>query len=98
MTKHNRFFCILLATTVVFVLLLSVACIAVEADHDCQGEDCPICQQISICENILKNLALAGSATAFGAVLLYILYKAIQSYTENLQKITLVSLKVELLD
>lgn len=38
--------------------LFSLAYIAIEADHDCCGEDCPICLDIRHC---LANLQLTGS-------------------------------------
>ena len=38
----------------VFVLF-SAFCIAAEADHDCCGEDCPICACIQMCENTLRG-------------------------------------------
>lgn len=33
--------------------------ISVEADHDCDGQDCPICLEM---QNCIENLQLVGSA------------------------------------
>lgn len=98
MTKQNRILSMLMAAVVAFVLLFSATFIAVEANHDCVGDNCPICQQINTCKNILDSIALAGAAASFAAALLHVLYKAILPYAENISKITLISLKVELLD
>lgn len=38
------------------VMLFSSFFIAVEADHDCTGEDCPICAVIHQCENTLRSV------------------------------------------
>ena len=56
MTKKFRFMVRLLAVVLAVVMLSSAVYIAVEADHDCSGDDCAICRQISICENLLKSL------------------------------------------
>ena len=45
-----------LAVLLAFVMLLSVLFIALEADHCCCGDDCAICAQLSVCENLLQNL------------------------------------------
>lgn len=98
MAKQNRIFSMLMATSVALVLLFSVIFIADKIDHNCHGKDCPICQQISTCQNVLQSLALAGSATTFVMALFHIVYKEILPYVSNIKKITLVSLKVELLN
>lgn len=64
MTKKLCFITRLLATVLAVVMLSSAVYLAVEANHDCSGDDCAICRQISICENLLKSLGLAGAAAA----------------------------------
>ena len=54
MTKKFRFMVRLLAVVLAVVMLSSAVYIAVEADHDCSGDDCAICRQISICENLTE--------------------------------------------
>ena len=71
MTKKFRFMVRLLAVVLAVVMLSSAVYLAVEADHDCSGDDCAICRQISICENLLKSLGLAGAAAAISAVYIY---------------------------
>lgn len=98
MTKKFRFMTGLLAVMLAFVMLSSAIYIAVEADHDCSGDDCAICHQINVCENILKSIGLAGSAAATAVAILYILCRIIPSCTEVARTFTLVSLKVKLSD
>ena len=69
MTKNLCFMTRLLAAVLAVVMLSSAVYLAVEADHDCSGDDCAICRQISICENLLKSLGLAGAAAASKTVL-----------------------------
>ena len=97
MTKKFRFMTGLLAVVLAFVMLSSVAYIAAEAGHDCTGADCAICHQIHVCENLLKSIGLAGSATAAAAIR-YVLCRILSSCTEAARAFTLVSLKVKLSD
>ena len=53
MTKKLCFMTRLLAAVIAVVMLSSAIYLAVEADHDCSGDDCAICRQISICDNLL---------------------------------------------
>lgn len=55
---------ILLAATAASVLILSVAYIAAEANHDCAGDDCPVCVCIEQCLNNLRTLGTASEAQA----------------------------------
>lgn len=96
MTKKLCFMTRLLAAVLAVVMLSSAIYIAVEANHDCSGEDCAICRQISICENLLKTLGLAGAAAAISAVLTYTMCKAILPCAEMNGTLTLVALKVKL--
>ena len=96
MTKKFRFLTGLLAAVLAVVMLSSAAYIAVEADHDCSGEDCAICHQISTCENLLRSMGLAGAAAAITAAFTYALCKAVLPCTETNGTLTLVSLKVKL--
>ena len=96
MTKKFRFMTRLLAVLLVIVMLSSAVYIAVEADHDCSGDDCAICHQISVCENLLKSLGLAGTAAAITAAFTYTMCKTILPCTEMIGSLTLVSLKVKL--
>ncbi len=54
-----------MALMMLLVLLFSSFFIAAHADHDCTGEDCPICLCIHECENIIRGM---GNGTTFLAV------------------------------
>ena len=96
MTKKPCFITRLLAAVLAVVMLFSAVYIAVEADHDCSGEDCAICHQIGIYENLLKTLGLAGAAAAISAAFTYTMCRAILPCTETIGTLTLVALKVKL--
>ena len=46
----------LIAVWMLFVVLLSFFFIAVEANHECTGEDCPVCVCIEQCESALQKI------------------------------------------
>ena len=96
MTKKLCFMTRLLAAMLAVVMLSSAIYIAVEANHDCSGDDCAICRQISICENLLKSLGLAGAAAAITAAFTYTMCRAILPCAETIGTLTLVALKVKL--
>ena len=96
MTKKLCFMTRLLAAVLAVVMLFSAVYIAVEADHDCSGEDCAICHQIGVCENLLKSLGLAGAAAAISAAFTYTVCRAILPRAEMNGTLTLVALKVKL--
>ena len=98
MTKKKRIISLVVAVAVIFVMLYSALYIAAEANHDCVGENCPICYQISVCENTLKNLSLAVCAVAFAAAFTYTLCRSISACSDFATSCTLVSLKVKLTD
>jgi len=47
--KRNRIAALLFAVTILVIMLYSAFFVAVEADHDCVGEGCPICYQVDAC-------------------------------------------------
>lgn len=96
MKRNTRIQAVLIAFAVLFIMLSSALYIAVEADHDCTGQDCPICEQIHVCENNLKNVSLAVCTVAFAAELQYILCRKISDCTDFVQSHTLVTFKVKL--
>jgi len=53
--KPNRSVAGILAIMMLSVLLFSSIYIAHEAEHDCSGDDCPICACIRQCENVLRG-------------------------------------------
>lgn len=84
------------AAALMAVILFSALFRLFEADHDCAGDDCPICACIQQCELILNqftNGVVAQAAVAV-AVSLLVLAVAISAYT--FIQATPVSRKVQL--
>lgn len=87
-----------LALLLALMLLFSALFIALEADHDCAGEDCAICAQISMCENLLQQLTLALLALAAAGVSCAAFSLLTEDLRERRAQTTLITLKVKLSD
>ena len=55
---------IVMIAAVLLFLLVSTFFIAYEADHECTGEDCPVCALIQIVENNLRQLGSGAPVAA----------------------------------
>ena len=53
----------LCAAFVLATIAFSSAFVAADADHDCGGHDCPVCQEMQTC---VANFQLLGSSSASG--------------------------------
>lgn len=74
--RNRRVFACVLCALLLFASLFSIFFIAAEANHDCVGEDCPICAVLAEAEETLDKLGTANppsisfSAPAFLCLLL----------------------------
>lgn len=59
---RKRFVYTLFLAVFIFGFLSSVAFIALEANHECSDDDCPVCLQLCVCMNTLKALTLISLA------------------------------------
>lgn len=95
MTKKRRWISCFLAVLFVLVMLSSLAFIVLEAEHDCTGEDCPVCGQLAVCENALK-LGLV-SAVFISACLAGTVFSSLARLAAGIRLcLTPVALKVKL--
>ena len=66
--KSIRLIAAILCGMVVFAVLFSAVFIAMEADHDCSGENCPVCACLQLCEQFLhRTLGMAAGAPVLAA-------------------------------
>ena len=98
MTNKKRVVAVILSALVLFALMTSLFVIMHEADHDCIGENCPVCAVIAVCQNTLKTLSgIVGAAAVVFACLL-LTASVIASFRTISYNETPVSLKVRLLN
>jgi hypothetical protein len=95
--QMKRIYAGLLAIMMLAVLMLSSMFIAIEANHHCEDDDCPICESIHQCLNILHGL---GNKGAVSSVIIPVLAVLSISFLPvcDVRFATLVSRKVRLND
>ena len=98
MSKKNCVLTVLLAAAVLFVMLSSVLFIAIEADHDCVGDGCPICAQIVVCENSLQSVGQAVAFMSLAPIIGSFMISLPALAKKQAYNTSLVSLKVKLSD
>lgn len=86
----------MLALLLAFVMLFSVLYVALEADHDCCGEDCAVCAQLQFFEDLLRNLLSGMVASGFAAFFCALTSVAAKPDCGFAAPHTLISLKVKL--
>lgn len=55
----------LLIVFILSMLFLSFFYFCIEAHHDCDGDDCPICECLARCETVFKTIALTTISKTF---------------------------------
>ena len=69
-TRYKKATAVILSLLMIVVVLFSAYIITVKADHDCEGEDCHICECVEICIGLLQKLGFnASTAAAVSAVI-----------------------------
>lgn len=93
-TKRKAAF--ILTILFVFVMLFSHIFVIAEADHDCLGEECPICDVIAIVSDIIKDLSFVGAAIIICAAITFGVIKTLLVKNETNKVSSLITLKVKL--
>ncbi|HOO61460.1 MAG TPA: hypothetical protein PKV44_03440 [Bacillota bacterium] len=93
MPKHKRIISFIIFIAFTLGMLFSVLFIALEADHDCTGEHCPICLQIEICENTINKISFAIVSVSIIITLKQILVKILPIINEQYLLSTPITLK-----
>lgn len=96
MPGHKRIAAGIMGILMLFIMLFSAFYIAAEADHDCTGEDCPICACIQQCENTLHQIGDGITSQAAVIIPFVFLLVSIFLFASLFPQETLVSRKVRL--
>ena len=96
MTKKLKILSLIIAGMLLLVILCSPIGSASETEHECTGDGCAVCSQISIYKDTIKSLSLVAYTVAFTAILCCFLCKSFFLFTNFIPGLTLVSLKVKL--
>ncbi len=96
MKKYRTAIGLVIIIILILAALLSQLHFVAEADHDCSGEDCPVCKLILFAEQILKSFCFSISEIVLVGLCVHYVRKndKINSFVENI--ITLITLRVKL--
>ena len=63
----NQILVAIMSAVMIISIIISVLFLVHETNHDCTGEDCPICAMMEIVSNNLESMGV-GMAVVFAAV------------------------------
>lgn len=72
-SSTKRILAAVVAAAMLTVVLLAGLYIILEADHDCSGEDCHICECLEICQATIHQIGSVPVANAAVAVTIFFL-------------------------
>ncbi len=98
MSFKRRVLAGILALLVFCALTFSVSFIILEVDHDCAGDDCPVCAIITACVNAVKASGLCILSVAPVSVLFFALCFKLNREAVLREASTLTTLKIRLLN
>jgi hypothetical protein len=96
MIQHKRLIATFVAVLILFSLFFSIYFVALKTNHECTGEDCPICHEIQSCLQTIRTLIVTIPATAVMVAVLFYLVQSTLLISAPIIFRTLVSLKVKL--
>ena len=98
LVKHKKIFAFVTAFLVTAVLLLSGFFIVTHTEHECTGEDCPVCAELQECAATIRLITEAAGTGAIVIFAYIITQKLLSSYQTGLYlcPVSLVSLKIRL--
>ena len=95
-TTAKKILAVIISVLMASVLLFSVFYIAAEADHECEGAHCQVCECIEICAGLLQRFGFGSGHTLVAAAAVFALISVIFCYEEVRSENTPVTLKVRL--
>lgn len=69
MAKRERIAAAVLAALAVLVMLSSACFVITHAEHDCAGEDCPVCEQLCACVKSFQRFTITVLVAAAAVAL-----------------------------
>ena len=97
-TNRIKILAFIMASLMLFVIMLSSAYLAGHSDHECADEECPVCECIRLCESIIHSAGSDIVFTTAAFLLLIVLFLNIPIAINSFASDTPVTRKVRLND
>ncbi len=94
--RNRQWFAVLIGIIMLAGVMLSSFYVVREMDHDCTGEDCPICEQIENCTVVLHNVGDGAAAAAQLCMIIAVVLVSVVVVLVRRSFTTPVSLKIRL--
>ena len=98
MTGKRSVSAAVMCLVLLLALFTSAAYISREVHHTCTGDNCPICHEIQICQQILNTTGTGNTGAAGGLCPALFFLALVSVYFCRTTAVTLISLKVKLSD
>jgi len=92
--QHKNILLLITMFCVVLSVIFTASLTAAEHNHNCTGEDCPICLLIEAAQSFLRNLKFAGIAFVLSVCLLFFTRSIIKNAVLIFYHLSPVTLKV----
>lgn len=96
--SKQKYLSVMIVFMLCSVLMFSAFYLVSENNHECSGENCPVCFQISMCESTVKSIGTGIAVATTVAVVVFVLILNNLNSTDSFLFETPVSLKVKLTD
>ena len=94
--KSKRVLAVLMAALLTVIVFFAAFLIVENLDHDCEGEHCPVCECIQVCEAVLQQMG-TGLLPVFCAVLAIVAaFVTVSGFTSVCLQQNLITLKIRL--
>lgn len=94
--KKKRIIAAILTLLFVLSLIFTFSFIGINANHECVGEECPICAEIKSCEDFLKTASAAAAIVTAAVAVHKFGIVALPYFYDKAENISLITLKVKL--
>lgn len=94
--KKQRTTALIVSVLILMISLFSIFFIVEEGNHDCTGQDCPICACMQQAEQVIRNLGTGLYAAETGVLIVSLIYGLAISIDEAISVLTPVNQKVRM--
>lgn len=92
----NRIISILICLSILLVMFFSLFYISSNITHDCDHDNCPICEEIELLQNVVKQVGAGlGTCLILTCVFIPVIYK-ISAVLQVYNHLTPISMKVRM--
>lgn len=95
-SNAKRYAAFIFSIVFIFATVFSVFYIAEEINHDCTGNDCPICECVHQAQQTLKNIGTGFAEAVIIVAAVVVLISLLLSFGDDLRNSSLISQKVRM--